>query len=92
MLEAADLELSVGEGLANAYLHAYNRRPGPVEIAIDFDGITVSLSVRDQGNGKPEVTTPGRGLALLEELTDGVDLVPAPDGRGAILHVTRRLG
>lgn len=92
MLEAADLELSVGEGLANAYLHAYNRRPGPVEIAIGFDGITVSLSVRDQGNGKPEVTTPGRGLALLEELTDGVDLLPAPDGRGAILHVTRRLG
>jgi len=92
MLEAADVELSVGEGLANVYLHAYGRRAGPVEISIDFDGAVISVSIRDEGQGKPEVVKVGRGLALLQELTDGADLLAAPDGRGAVLQVIRKLG
>jgi anti-sigma regulatory factor (Ser/Thr protein kinase) len=92
MLEAADVELSIGEALANVYLHAYGRRPGPVAITIDFDGAAMSLAVRDEGQGKPETIRVGRGLSLLQELTDGVDLVAAPDGHGAVLQITRRLG
>jgi anti-sigma regulatory factor (Ser/Thr protein kinase) len=92
MIEAADVELSVGEGLANAYLHAYGCRPGPIAISIDFDGIALYLTIRDQGQGKPETVRPGRGLTLLQELADGVDLLAAPDGPGTILQVTRRLG
>ena len=92
MLEAADVELSVGEGLANVYLHAYGRRAGPVAITIDFDGVVLSLTIRDEGQGKPEIVQPGRGLTLLQELTDGVDLRAAPDGRGAVLQVIRKLG
>lgn len=92
MLEAADVELSIGEALANVYLHAYGRRPGPVTITIDFDGVMMSLAVRDEGRGKPDVVQAGRGLSLLRELTDGVDLLAAPEGRGAVLQITRRLG
>lgn len=92
MLEAADVELSVGEGLANVYLHAYGRRPGPVAISIDFDGVFMSLTIRDEGHGKPEIIQPGRGLTLLQELTDGVELLAAPDGHGAVLQVIRKLG
>ena len=91
MLEAADVEFAVGEGLANAYLHAYGRRPGPVTISIDFDGAALYLDIRDEGQGVPEVVHPGRGLALLKNLTDGVDLSTAPDGQGAVLQVIRRL-
>ncbi len=91
MIEAADVELSVGEGLANAYLHAYGGRPGPVAISIDFDGVVMYLSIRDEGQGKPETVLPGRGLTLLQELTDGVDLLTAPGGHGAVLRVVRKL-
>jgi len=92
MLEAADVELAVGEGLANVYLHAYGRRAGPVAISIDFDGAVISVTIRDEGQGKPEIVKAGRGLALLQELTDGVDLLAAPDGHGAVLQVIRKLG
>jgi hypothetical protein len=34
----------------------------------------------------------GRGLTLLQELTDGIMLHDAPDGAGAVLRITRRLG
>jgi anti-sigma regulatory factor (Ser/Thr protein kinase) len=92
MLEAADVELSIGEALANVYLHAYGRHPGPVAITIDFDGVAMSLAVRDEGRGKPDTVQAGRGLSLLQELTDGVDLLAGPEGRGAVLQITRRLG
>jgi anti-sigma regulatory factor (Ser/Thr protein kinase) len=92
MLEAADIELSIGEALANVYLHAYGQRPGPVTITIDFDGVTMSLAVRDEGRGRPDVVQAGRGLRLLQELTDGVDLLAAPEGHGAVLQITHRLG
>jgi anti-sigma regulatory factor (Ser/Thr protein kinase) len=92
MLEAADVELSVGEALANVYLHAYGNRPGPVTIGIDFDGIAFTISVRDEGRGTPERVQVGRGLSLLRELTDDVALHAAPDGHGAVLRITRRLG
>jgi anti-sigma regulatory factor (Ser/Thr protein kinase) len=92
MLEAADVELSVGEALANAYFHAYGNRPGPVVISIDFDGIAFTISVRDEGRGMPEHLEMGRGISLLQELTDGVTLHAAPDGIGAVLRITRRLG
>lgn len=92
MLEAADVELSVGEALANVYFHAYGNRPGPVTISIDFDGIAFTISVRDEGRGTPEHVHVGRGLSLLQELTDGVALDAAPDGHGAVLRITRRLG
>jgi len=92
MLEAADVELSIGEALANVYLHAYGRRPGPVAISIDFDGIAFTISVRDEGRGAPDPVEMRRGLSLLQELTDGVALSAAPDGTGAVLRITRRLG
>lgn len=92
MVEAADVELSVGEALANAYLHAYGGRPGPVAIAFAFDGIALTISVRDEGRGAPQPLAPGRGLSLLADLTDGVALHAAPDGTGAVLRITRRLG
>jgi anti-sigma regulatory factor (Ser/Thr protein kinase) len=92
MLEAADVELSVGEALANVYVHAYGGHPGPVAISIDFDGIIITISVRDEGRGKPDPLEMGRGLTLLQELTDGIMLQDAPDGSGAVLRITRRLG
>jgi anti-sigma regulatory factor (Ser/Thr protein kinase) len=92
MLEAADVELSVGEALANVYVHAYGGHPGPVAISIDFDGIVITISVRDEGRGTPDPLEMGRGLTLLQELTDGIMLHDAPDGAGAVLRITRRLG
>lgn len=92
MVEAADVELSVGEALANAYLHAYSAGLGPVAIAIAFDGITLDISVRDEGRGAPQPLALGRGLSLLQDLTDGVALEAAPDGNGTVLRITRRLG
>ena len=90
-LESADIELIVGEALANAYLHAYARRPGPLAIGIGFDGSVLSLAIRDEGQGKPEPLQAGRGLTLLQEIADSADLLAAPDGRGAELRVTRTL-
>lgn len=98
----SDLEVAVGETLANASVHAYGgRRRGRLELELGFDGTHLEIAVHDRG--KPVATAMtiptelpppgmGRGLYLIGQLMDEVRLVhPDRRGRGTAVHMRKRL-
>jgi anti-sigma regulatory factor (Ser/Thr protein kinase) len=82
--QASDMLLAVTEACTNVVQHAY--RDGPVadaeiEVCAEFDGSTVTITVRDQGGGfAPRVDSPGLGLGLpvIAALTTTVEIRPTP--------------
>ena len=81
-----DLQLAVGEAVANAVEHAYrdDDRAGPVEaeLTCDRDG-RVTVTVRDAGAWRPVPDDPGfrgRGLQMIDALTGDVDIDHGPGG------------
>lgn len=100
---ASEIEVAVGEALSNAYIHAYNRDVGPLEIDLAFDGATFSLIVHD--HGKPLTDRPvipqtlplpagkgGRGLYVIGRLMDEAEVLhPGPRGRGTAIRMVKHL-
>ncbi|MCW0216644.1 MAG: ATP-binding protein [Pseudonocardia sp.] len=84
----ADLQLAVGEAVANGVEHAYRGRPvGPVEVSLALHtpdrapgaprGSVVSVRVRDHGVWHPAPVDPGgrgRGLTMIRALADDLDV------------------
>jgi anti-sigma regulatory factor (Ser/Thr protein kinase) len=98
---AEEIELAVGEALANAYEHAYRGEPGPLNINIGFDGERFVIEIRNHGKLITPPAIPkqiptgerGRGLYLIERLMDEVKIVhPAAEGRGTALLMAKRIG
>jgi GAF domain-containing protein/anti-sigma regulatory factor (Ser/Thr protein kinase) len=88
--EAYDVMLAVGEAAANAVEHAY----GPVEeefgLTAEVTGGEVHLIVADSGRWRPpRGANRGRGLSLMSELMDDVD-VESGD-HGTLVHMRRHL-
>jgi anti-anti-sigma factor len=79
-----DLLLAVGEAAANAVEHAYAGAAGPLRVSVAaVDGNRVDVTVADEGRWRPPPRDPGfrgRGLSLLRELTDTVDVERGPAG------------
>jgi serine phosphatase RsbU (regulator of sigma subunit)/anti-sigma regulatory factor (Ser/Thr protein kinase) len=88
--ETYDLTLAANEAAANAVEHAY----GPVEAHYEVeatlvDGI-VEIEVRDFGRWRPARDSDrGRGLPLMEGLTDDMDVERGDDG--TVVRMRRRL-
>jgi anti-anti-sigma factor len=81
-----DLQLAVGEAVANSVEHAYRDtdRAGSVdvELAADRDG-GVTVTVRDGGSWRPAPADPGfrgRGVQIVSALATDVDLRRGPAG------------
>jgi anti-sigma regulatory factor (Ser/Thr protein kinase) len=88
-----DLTLAAAEAAANAIEHAYGLAPGVVELQASRDesDTVVTVEISDFGNWRPaRGTHRGRGLLLMEGLTDGVEVVRT--GEGTTIELTRRLG
>jgi anti-sigma regulatory factor (Ser/Thr protein kinase) len=87
-----DLTLAAAEAAANAIEHAYGLAPGVVELhASTVDTEVVSVEISDFGNWRaPRGTHRGRGLLLMEGLTDAVEVVRT--GEGTTVELTRRIG
>jgi anti-sigma regulatory factor (Ser/Thr protein kinase) len=87
-----DLSLAAAEACANSIEHAYGLVSGVVEVRArkaDEDAITVT--VRDFGGWRPpRGTNRGRGLVLMEGLTDSVEVTRRNDG--TIVELSRRIG
>jgi anti-anti-sigma factor len=91
-----DLQLALGEGMANAVEHAYAGAPaGECEyrVSLDRDG-SVQVSVVDHGRWRPPPADKGhrgRGLELISALATDVDVVHPPlDGGGPAPGTTVR--
>jgi serine phosphatase RsbU (regulator of sigma subunit)/anti-sigma regulatory factor (Ser/Thr protein kinase) len=90
--EIDDLALASAEAAANAIEHAYGLAPGVVELHVSRspDGL-VKVAVRDFGNWRPpRGQNRGRGLMLMEGLTDGVDVIRRDEG--TTVEMLRQIG
>jgi serine phosphatase RsbU (regulator of sigma subunit)/anti-sigma regulatory factor (Ser/Thr protein kinase) len=90
--EIDDLSLACAEAAANAIEHAYGLAPGVVELRANAsNGGVVTVAVRDFGNWRaPRGTHRGRGLVLMEGLTDGVEVIHGDEG--TTVELSRRIG
>jgi serine phosphatase RsbU (regulator of sigma subunit)/anti-sigma regulatory factor (Ser/Thr protein kinase) len=87
-----DLTLAAAEACANAIEHAYGLAPGLVQLrAWNCDGPEVKVAIRDFGNWRsPRGRNRGRGLVLMQGLTDDVDVTRGDEG--TTVELTRRIG
>lgn len=87
-----DLTLASAEAAANAIEHAYGLAAGVVELRAtrSSEGV-IKVSVRDFGNWRaPRGQHRGRGLILMEGLTDGVEVIRRDEG--TTVEMLRRIG
>jgi serine phosphatase RsbU (regulator of sigma subunit)/anti-sigma regulatory factor (Ser/Thr protein kinase) len=87
-----DLTLASAEAAANAIEHAYGLADGVVELrATAGDDESVKVEIRDFGNWRaPRGTHRGRGLLLMEGLTDDVEVLRSDEG--TTVELFRRIG
>jgi anti-sigma regulatory factor (Ser/Thr protein kinase)/putative methionine-R-sulfoxide reductase with GAF domain len=90
--QAEDLALAASEACANAIEHAYGPGPGILEVSASrSSGGEALVAVRDYGTWRqPRGANRGRGLMLMEGLTDSVEVVRGEDG--TTVQLCRRLG
>jgi len=90
---AADVALAANEVIANALEHGSDFDPANVvSVEAGVAAGTLTMCVRDTGRWRPGVeeerTDRGRGLLLVEELTDGVHIDEETSGTRVILAWT----
>jgi serine phosphatase RsbU (regulator of sigma subunit)/anti-sigma regulatory factor (Ser/Thr protein kinase) len=89
-VERFDLTLAVSEAAANAIEHAYGPRRARFTISCSYRAGTVTVSVSDWGTWRsPQGRRPGRGIALMSELSD--DVLVDRHKHGTILVLKKRL-
>jgi len=66
---ANDVKLCVHEAIANVARHAYDGRPGPVDVTVQDRGDVLAVVVSDHGTGAP--STISNGGALGQEVSNG---------------------
>ncbi len=97
---AANLEVAVGEVLANTHLHAYQRGTGPVFVEVAASQDAVTIVIRDEGPATvpPAIpldlpltsTTGGWGLYLAGRLADDIEVRVNPAGHGVTVRLAAR--
>jgi integral membrane sensor domain MASE1/anti-sigma regulatory factor (Ser/Thr protein kinase) len=92
-----DLVLATSEAHTNAVNHAYNGRTGMVVIEFDAEDDDAVITIRDHGTWRVSAeffdarkSTAGRGLGLMNALTDTVQI--ASGATGTEVRLRRRLG
>ena len=70
-----DILVACGEACANVVQHAYGAVPGNLEVSARLVDGCVEMSVRDQGEWRPEADRGGGwGLQLIRGLMDSVEV------------------
>ncbi|KUI36958.1 anti-sigma regulatory factor [Mycobacterium sp. IS-1496] len=96
-VRSSDLILATNEALANAAEFAYVNadRPGTMDVEAQFDagaGV-LSVTIADQGTWRDRATVPpnkarGRGIPLMEALTDSTSIDRSQNGTRVLLQWT----
>jgi serine phosphatase RsbU (regulator of sigma subunit)/integral membrane sensor domain MASE1/anti-sigma regulatory factor (Ser/Thr protein kinase) len=77
----SDILIACGEACANVVQHAYGAMPGDMEVTAHLVDGCIQMSVRDQGEWRPEADRGGGwGLQLIRGLMDSVEVAREADG------------
>ncbi|MEY2442654.1 MAG: hypothetical protein QOJ46_2080, partial [bacterium] len=89
-VETHDITMACNEACQNAIEHAYELGADLFDVVLERSGPDVAITVRDHGSWKSTISPDrGRGLELMRELMDGVD-VDASE-LGSTIALRRRL-
>lgn len=89
--EAGEIALACYEGCTNAARHGHLSRDEPFALEATQNDGQVDVVVRDSGGWRePKSSNFGKGLILMRELMDEVDVDSGPDG--TVVRMRRRLG
>jgi anti-sigma regulatory factor (Ser/Thr protein kinase)/putative methionine-R-sulfoxide reductase with GAF domain len=85
--EVEELTLACAEACANAIEHAYPPDARTFRVEAGVEGGEIVIRVRDEGHWRPpRGKQRGRGLVLMEGLTDSVEVDPGPPGTTVTLR------
>jgi len=88
--ESHDLQVACHEACSNAIEHAYRFGENEFEVDAALTDGEVAITITDRGSWRPPVENDrGRGLHLIEALTDGMELIPGE--AGTTVRLRRRL-
>jgi serine phosphatase RsbU (regulator of sigma subunit)/anti-sigma regulatory factor (Ser/Thr protein kinase)/putative methionine-R-sulfoxide reductase with GAF domain len=86
-----DVLLAVGEAAANSVEHAYGPVDNDFVVTAETDGVDAVFTVADRGRWRASRgSNRGRGLALMRDLMDDVQVDSADEG--TVVTLRRRLG
>lgn len=94
--DALDLQLAMGEAVANVVAHAYEDAPGSMTVEVEHDrNGRIALTVADQGRWQErqpggQHASSGRGLRMMRETTDVCEIDRTPDG--TVVSMDRTVG
>jgi PAS domain S-box-containing protein len=94
--DALDLQLAMGEAVANVVAHAYQDAPGPMTVEVEHDRAgRVAVTVTDSGcwqERQPDGqhSSSGRGLRMMREITDVCEIDRTPEG--TVVSMDRSVG
>jgi anti-sigma regulatory factor (Ser/Thr protein kinase) len=86
-----DITLACSEAAANAIEHAYGPREASFGVDCGYADEEVCVNVSDEGTWRPlEGRERGRGLMMMHELMDSVDVDSTP--RGTVVTLRKHVG
>jgi anti-sigma regulatory factor (Ser/Thr protein kinase) len=88
--DAYELIVACGEACANAVAHAYPAGRAHFEVTASRKADIVEIVIRDYGSWREETSPHSRGLKLIGDLVDEVDIDRSPGG--TVVTLRRRVG
>jgi anti-sigma regulatory factor (Ser/Thr protein kinase) len=91
-VDAYELVVACGEACANAVAHAYPAGRAQFDVSAVRDGNIVEAVVRDFGTWREPVSEDSRGLKLIEQLVDQLEVNRSAEGTAVVLRRRVRSG
>jgi PAS domain S-box-containing protein len=89
--ELSAVTMAANEAVENAIEHAHRLAPAPFQVELERSGSEIVVTVRDRGrwrDGEASEEDRGRGLMLMRELMDGVEVEEGKTGSTVVLRRT----
>ncbi len=91
--ELSDIRTAVSEAVTNAVIHGYDNKNGTIYMDCYCEGKTVTITIRDDGNGiddvelamqpfytsKPNLDRSGMGFSVMEAFMDKISVESEPN-------------
>jgi len=81
--------LAIGEATANVAMHAYGPTGGELRVQGTIDDGAVRVRIEDDGHWRPSPDDLGRGMRIIEQLSDTVQVERGE--RGTTIELVRRI-